>query len=318
MSDINDSVNQFNTPILFIVFNRKDITLRAFNEIRKQQPKYLYVAADGPRPHIPDEKEKCEAVRDIFKSIDWDCELKVKFNENNLGCGKAPKSAISWFFDNVEQGIILEDDCIAHQDFFPYCEEMLNYYKDQEEIMVISGDNFQDGLQRGTASYYFSAYPITWGWASWHRAWKNYDFYLDDYSLTEFKNSIKFYNFRWNQRQMWIDKFLSMKKRGYDAWDYQFSFHIWKNRGLCIIPNKNLVSNIGFGDTATHTTNDTFSALNIKTAPILPIIHTEKIVQPNLNADNYYYFKYLHKPILQLIWRTIKRIFFLKPKFERS
>ncbi|MBU0711493.1 MAG: nucleotide-diphospho-sugar transferase [Bacteroidota bacterium] len=279
-----------------------------------KKPKYLYIAADGPRSSVPGEYEKCQKVRNsIIDQIDWDCNVQTLFNNKNLGCGKGPAKAISWFFDNVEQGIILEDDCLPHPDFFDYCCEMLHYYQENEKIMVISGNNFQDGLIRGAASYYFTAYSNTWGWASWRRAWMNYDFYLDNFSLTEFRKVITPYFSNWNEQQMWIDKFLSMKKRGYDAWDYQFSFHIWRNSGLCINPNVNLVSNIGFGEDATHTNDQYFSALNLEVYSILPLKHC-RVVERNNEADKYYYRKFLHKSILQLIWRFIKRNF-LKPKF---
>ena len=316
MSDSINSNSQFNTPILFIIFNRIDTAQITFNEIRKQKPKQLFIAADGARLNVPGEKEKIQEVRNITKQIDWECDLKLLYSDKNQGCAKGPKNAITWFFDHVEQGIILEDDCVPHSDFFLYCDEMLIKYRDENRVMVISGNNFQDGKKYGSNSYYFSSHSNTWGWASWRRAWKDYDFYLDQYSLSDFKTSLNNYHKTWYEKQMWIDKFLCMKKRGYAAWDYQFSFHIWKNNGLCINPNVNLVSNIGFGEDATHTSEK--SSLNIKTAPIYPIVHPKKIEAINKIADYYYYKKYLHKNIIQLAWRYVKRQFFIKKKFERD
>jgi len=310
-------INQFETPILLIVFNRIDTTQRVFNEIRKQQPKFLYIAADGPRPNKVGEAEKSQQVRDIVKQIDWECELKTLFSETNLGCAKGPAKAITWFFENVEQGIILEDDCVPHPDFFTYCEDLLSRYCNNEQIMLISGDNFQNGQKRGDFSYYFSAYSNSWGWASWRRAWANYDFYLDNYSLPDFKKAIKPYFSIWNERQVWIDKFLCMKKRGYMAWDYQFSFHVWKNQGLCILPNVNLISNIGFGSDATHKFDSDSLGINLNTQSILPLKHPVN-QEINIDADHYYYQKYLHKSLIQIIWRWVRRNLFLKPKFSRS
>jgi len=170
---------EFNTPILFLVFNRPNTTQRVFNVIRQVKPKQLFVAADGPRRDKGADEEKCEATREIVKQIDWDCEVKTLFREENLGCGKAVSSAITWFFENVEEGIILEDDCLPNLDFFGYCEELLDRYRDNREVMFIGGDNFQKGKKWGDASYYFSAYNHVWGWATWKRTWDIYDFKLD-------------------------------------------------------------------------------------------------------------------------------------------
>ncbi|HPR32976.1 MAG TPA: hypothetical protein PLK12_12805 [Prolixibacteraceae bacterium] len=251
----------------------------------------------------------------ILERIDWECDVKTLFREKNLGCGKGPAHAISWFFGQVEEGIILEDDCLPHPDFFDYCADMLHYYRNYKQVKVISGNNFQDGQIRGDASYYFTAYSNTWGWASWRRAWNGFDFFLENYSLSDFKKIVRSYFPTWQEQQMWIDKFLTMKKRGYDAWDYQFSFHIWKNNGLCINPNVNLISNIGFGEGATHTIDRDFSALNLGVQSILPITHVQKMERDYV-ADDYYYRKILYKNGLQLIWRFIKRNIFIKPKFS--
>ena len=149
----------FNTPILFLIFNRPDTTQIVFEEIKKQKPKYLFVAADGVRSHIIEDMEKCKDTRNlVLKGIDWDCEVKTLFRDENLGCGVAVSEAITWFFENVEQGIILEDDCLPHPSFFGYCETLLEKYNDNENVYVISGDNFQNGKQTGNASYFFSNY----------------------------------------------------------------------------------------------------------------------------------------------------------------
>ena len=145
----------FNTPILFVIFNRLDTTFKVFEKIREIKPKKLYIAADGPRKQIEGENEKCAKVRSIETLVDWDCEVKTLFQSENLSCGPAVSTAISWFFNNEEQGIILEDDCLPNTSFFHFCEEMLNYYKENETIMHIGGTNFQDGRMYGKADYYF-------------------------------------------------------------------------------------------------------------------------------------------------------------------
>lgn len=171
----------FDIPILFVIFNRPDTTQKVFDEIRKQQPKYLYVAADGPRIGKSEDQMKCQITRAIIDQVDWDCDLKLLFREENLGCGKAVSSAITWFFDQEEMGIVLEDDCLPHPDFFQYCKELLIKYKDVDKVKFISGTNFDIKSNQTDASYYFSAYIHVWGWASWRRVWKDYHYNLSDF-----------------------------------------------------------------------------------------------------------------------------------------
>ena len=160
--------NMFNTPILFLIFNRPEVTFAVFEQIQKIQPKYLFIAADGPRNYK--ENELCKATRDVVQKIDWDCELKTLFRNENLGCAKNVSSAIKWFFDHVEKGIILEDDCYPDLSFFSFCEELLNYYDNNDRIMAISGFNAQLGIKRTKHSYFFAEIPLVWGWATWRKA----------------------------------------------------------------------------------------------------------------------------------------------------
>ena len=173
----------FQTPILFLIFNRPDTTKRVFESIRSIKPAKLYIAADGDRKDKVGEDLLCKDTRSIIDLIDWECEIKTLFRPENLGCKIAVSSAIDWFFENEEQGIILEDDCLPNESFYIYCETLLNYYAFNERIMHISGNNFQDGMMRGNGSYYFSNYNHIWGWASWKRAWKAYN--VDLSFLTE-------------------------------------------------------------------------------------------------------------------------------------
>ncbi|TVZ25583.1 FkbM family methyltransferase [Gillisia sp. Hel_I_86] len=276
----------FNTPILFIIFNRPDITSRVFKEIKKQKPKFLFVAADGPRPGVEYDIDKCRKARElVLNGIDWDCEVKTLFRKENLGCGKGVSSAIDWFFENVEQGIILEDDCLPHPSFFMYCETLLNKYKHNENIYAISGDNFQNGIRRGDASYYFSHYVYVWGWASWRRAWKHYDFDLGE--LEELKSNKLFEKIdkRKNFKEYWLKLFEKVKQKEIDTWDYQWLFTIWKNNGLTVVPNTNLISNIGFSKEATHT-KDLSLLANLETEDI-GLIKSPKIITVDISAHNY-------------------------------
>jgi hypothetical protein len=254
----------FETPILFLVFNRPDKTKVVFEAIRKIKPTKLFVAADGPRHNIAGELEKCDKVRAIATSIDWECELNTLFRDENLGCGKAVSEGITWFFENVEEGIILEDDCLPDKTFFTFCASLLKRYKYDEIIMHIGGNNFQYGIKRGIGDYYFSKLTHIWGWATWRRAWKHYEFDLafakqisDEAFKLAFNNNdlfIKYYE----------NIFLQVSNKKIDTWDYQWLYAIVRMNGLAICPEVNLVQNIGFSAEATHTLHETeWNKLNI-------------------------------------------------------
>ncbi len=217
--------------------------------------------------------------------IDWKCEVKTLFRENNLGCKIAVSEAITWFFDNVEEGIIIEDDCLPSPDFFPFCEELLKKFRDNEKIMHISGANYQFGKKHGAASYYFSIYPHIWGWASWRRAWKKYDVNLTDLENFKNKNTIKKIADQPKEQLYWLSRFEMVKNGTFNTWDYQWVFACWNNEGLSISPNYNLVTNIGFNNEATHTVSETPIA-NMPLEKLNTVIHPNKIIV-NHKADHF-------------------------------
>lgn len=246
---------QLKTAVLFLVFNRLDVTKKVFNAIREAKPPRLYIAADGARSSKAGEAEKTTAVRDfILKSIDWECEVKTLFREVNLGCKYAVSGAIDWFFDQEEMGIILEDDCLPSQSFFWFCEELLERYKDDRRIMMVSGYNKvqNHNLEH---SYFFSNIGGIWGWASWSRAWAYYE--VDPVRLQElyqhdfYKLGFLLGHSIYKKRK---EHFSSLLK-GLDTWDYQWSFARHFNSGLSCVATRSLVANIGFGKDATHTKN---------------------------------------------------------------
>lgn len=242
----------FNTPILFIVFNRLDTTQKVFSTIKDIQPKQLFIAADGPRDERPGENKKCADVRKVLlDAIDWECEVKTLFRDKNLGCGKGPVEAINWFFEHVEKGIILEDDCLPSKTFFTFCETMLTAYENDKQIMHVGGNNFQ--LSKiGNEDYYFSKLPHSWGWATWKRAWMLNDFYLDNF---HFDDNAKYFGIK-SIDDYWKEIFYSTKKELHShVWDYQWTHCVFFNDGLCILPQYNLVTNIGFGEDSSHTIN---------------------------------------------------------------
>jgi len=244
-----------NMPILFLIFNRPSTTAQIFSAIAKAKPRNLFIAADGPRPDRDGEVKKCRETRDIIKRIDWECDVKTLFRDENLGCKVAVSSAITWFFEHVEAGIILEDDCLPADSFFFFCAELLERYATDRRVMMISGDNFQDGIQRGDASYYFSRIPHIWGWATWRRAWQLYDVkmssfpeFLAEGSIKRISNNVDVQNFR-------LSSFIATYEGRIDTWDYQWVYAIFSCGGLSICPQVNMVTNIGFGEDSTNTAN---------------------------------------------------------------
>jgi len=295
------------SPILFLIFDRPDTTQKVFESIKRQKPKQLFIAADGPRMNEPGEAIKCKQTREIINQIDWDCEVKTLFRDINLGCGVAVSSAITWFFENVNEGIILEDDCFPDHSFFRYCDELLSFYREDTSIMMISGNNFQGGIKRSEGSYYFSHYAHIWGWASWRRAWRCYDYNME--AFPAFLKDNKFNHIFSDKKQVraTIKTMSRAYKKYYNTWDYQWSFSIWEHNGMCIIPEVNLVTNIGFDSRGTHTnTSDTKSAC-IPTIPMkFPLIHPIH-KEINKEADYYTFINVLFQPFFLKIKILLKR-----------
>ncbi|MDO9231860.1 MAG: acyltransferase [bacterium] len=298
------------TPILFIIFNRPDTTKRVFDEIKKAKPSKLYVAADGPRKDKEGERDLCEETRKIIEQVDWECEVKTLLRDENLGCKIGVSSAINWFFENEEMGIILEDDCLPNPSFFNFCQELLEKYKDDERIMMITGDNFQNGMQRGDESYYFSKYAFIWGWATWRRAWKHYNVNLKNLPVFKEKKQIRHIFEDKNEQKYWLNIFNLVYDGKIDTWDYQWAYAIFKNNALAIVPNVNLISNIGFGKNSTHTTGGPLA--NLETFSIDIIIHPNSINQ-NKYSDKYIFKKFFSPSKIDLFYNKISTMpIFLK------
>lgn len=247
MSDriAKSAANSLSTAVLFLVFNRLDTTKQVFEAIRKAKPQRLYVAADGARENRQDEEKKIQAVRSfVIENIDWHCEVKTLFRDKNLGCKHAVSSAITWFFENEEQGIILEDDVVPHQDFFYFVESMLLKYQHDKRVMMITGTNYL-GDPMLKEPYFFSEHMTIWGWGSWRRAWGKYDVDMclwDESSAKSYFRKKYFESFIWKHFRNTFD---SLKNNYMDTWDIQWVFTCLINHGLCIVPKVNLISNIG-------------------------------------------------------------------------
>ncbi|TCP58762.1 hypothetical protein EV663_11728 [Rhodovulum bhavnagarense] len=258
-------------PILFLTFNRPDTTARVFEAIRAARPARLYVAADGPRPDRAGEAERCAEVRCIATAVDWPCEVKTLFRNENLGCRRAVSGAITWFFENEPEGIILEDDCLPDPSFFTFCAEMLERYRNDPRIMCVTGNNFQTDMGDWPYSYYYSIYNHIWGWASWRRAWALYDADLERFNSSGARNLLAGLSKVPGFRRYWSSVFERVKSGNISsAWDYSWTWTCWLNSGWTCTPCVNLVSNIGFGIDATHTINEESSVANLPVVPLLP------------------------------------------------
>jgi len=280
---------KFNTPILIILFNRPDLALKLLERLREIKPSKLYIAADGPREGREKDKELCAETRDIVKKIDWDCEVKTLFRDKNVGCGIGVSSAITWLFENEEYGIILEDDCFPDLSFFSFCEELLIKYKDDVTVFQISGTNFQNGIMRGEGSYYFSRFSGIWGWATWRRAWETFTFDLSDVEEVFKSGKLNHVFQSKSEKLFWFSK---LKKESlklvYDAWSYQWLYNEWRNKGMGIAPNLNLISNIGFDNNSTHVfLKDSMRNTKVNGSMQFPLHHPSKKI--DYDADRYLY-----------------------------
>jgi len=282
-----------NTPILFLIFNRPSTTARVFSQIQKMKPSKFYIAADGPRDHK--EKEICEQVRDMVVAIDWECDVFKIFRDENLGCAKAISEAISWFFELEPEGIILEDDCLPSDSFFGFCSAMLERYRDDERIGHINGSNYQNGIIRGDGSYYFSTLTHVWGWAGWRRVWKDYQLRPASFIQFEKMRRIEQMPAHAPFKDIWLHNFRVHCVGTASSWDYQYSYLNLINHRLTVIPNTNLISNIGCSDNPTHFIQD---------HPLadVPLCEMEEIVHPSffiadIEADMFTQYKeYRIKP----------------------
>jgi hypothetical protein len=276
------------TPVAFLIFNRPDLTQIVFEAIAKAEPKQLFVVADGPR--FPAEAEKCAQARDIIKRVDWECDVFPNYSEKNLGCGRRIASGIEWVFSEVEEAIFLEDDTLPHLSFFPYCEVLLEHYRHDERIMTVNGNNFQSGRIRTQYSYHFTKYCSCWGWASWRRAWKHYDYEMKTWPAFKQAGMMKMICPDLYEQQFWTRLFDSMYENPgeIDTWDHQWKYACWSQNGLAIEPSVNLVGNIGLGRSDASHTTDHYPLLSelSRTKEMWEIKHPPFVVR-HRDADTY-------------------------------
>ncbi len=274
------------SPVLFLVFNRPATTHQVFEAIRAARPPRLYIAADGARSNRAGEAAQCAEVRRIATAVDWPCEVKTLFRENNLGCKVAVSRGLDWFFQHEEQGIVLEDDVLPVPGFFQYCDELLHRFRDHAHIGLISGCNLVSSEFSATDSYFFSRNCHIWGWASWRRVWQTYDVAITAWPTWRQKNFADVPNTHALFRLYWSRIFDSVHAGRIDTWDYQLVFALWRNRQLCVIPAVNQVTNLGFGPDGTHTLGEApgYVTRSVPAELAHPLRHPEPVAS-NVTAD---------------------------------
>jgi hypothetical protein len=251
--NINNDKFKLEIPLLLIVFNRPKLTKKLLKSIKSVKPKIIYIAGDGPRNNNLNDAALCNEVKETFNTdIDWDCKIIKKFRIKNIGLKDNINSALDWFFENEDMGIIIEDDCEINKSFFKFCEELLNKYKDNDKIKVISGNYYFANLLKKD-SYYFSKCPGTHGWASWKRAWIENDKEMKSWrGYSDLIWLVYFFKFNIVKAHYFYKKFYESYHKIINSWDYQLLYSIWKSDGLIIRPYKSLSKHIGWGEEATH------------------------------------------------------------------
>jgi len=300
----------FNTAVLFLVFNRLDTTKQVFSEIREAKPPRFYIASDGARTSREGEDIVVQSIRDYLKNnIDWECEVKTLFRDKNLGCKHAVSEAITWFFENEEMGIILEDDCLPDATFFYFCQELLERYRDDQRIGMISGDNFQFGNRRNDDSYYFSKYVHIWGWATWRDRWiGSYDVTMAKWSRVRDEGLLIDILGSRREAGVWQKTFEKAYCSEIDTWDYQWVFANFLEGRMSILPNVNMISNVGFNEAATHTLGESDLANIPRHAVEFPLIHPLGFII-NRQADLYTGNRYIHVSLMSRIINKLMKLF---------
>lgn len=301
------------SPILFLIFNRPSTTNLVFEAIRQAKPSKLYIAADGPREHVLSDIDNCSQARMIKSKVDWDCEVLTLFRDKNLGCRVAVSNALDWFFLHEEEGIILEDDVLPMPSFFLFCDELLQRYRHDSSVAIISGSNLIANHVSTADSYFFSGVPLIWGWATWRRTWCRYDANIESWS--RLRNS-EFLKTRFPDSYLvqsyWHDAFDGVYKKVLNTWDYQLLLMSWISGGLTIHPKTNLTDNLGYGVGATHTSSSKPKCLldSIPKNLDFPLRHPAVLekLQPDID---YLIFKIVHKitwiGFVRRILRPLKR-----------
>ncbi len=293
----------FDVPVLAIVYNRVTFTHDLFTVLHKVKPARLYVAADGPLENDRIDCQLCLETRCVFMP-EWDCEMKTLFFDKHYGKSQMVVNAINWFFENEPEGIVLFDDTLPNLNFFTYCKELLDLYRDDTRIAHIGGCNiYKHNLW--DKSYFFSAYPHTWGFATWRNRWEGFDLNMKDLESFDFNEISNKYSFKSKVFNFWQRRYHLLQKNNVDLWEYQYFFHLWKTGGLSVVPSVNLVNNRGFRPQKRR-----LRRLNRPVQPILPLQINTGIMQDE-KYDRFAFRRYYRKDKLTLLSRWLNENFFI-------
>ncbi len=275
----------FETPIVLIIYNRPHLVSRVLSIIREITPVNLFLIADAPKDNDND-LEKCEMARKMVETVDWEATVYKDYAKTHLGCKHRVISGLKWVFSIVEEAIILEDDCVPDITFFRFTSELLTKFKNFPKVALISGNNYQPAMRfQTTESYYFSRYVHIHGWATWKRTWDDYDGEMKTWPMRKDVGWLENYLENINSANYWENLFDQVYFNRLDTWDYQLLFNVWANNQLCVMPSVNLVTNIGYGEDATHTKNPNSRWANLPTFPMqFPLSHP-KAMNRNQQAD---------------------------------
>lgn len=295
----------FQTPVAFFIFNRPDTTSRVFAEIAKARPPKLLVIGDGPRPGIHGEEERILRARAVIDRIDWPCDVVTNYAQSNMGCKHRVSSGIDWVFEQVDEAVILEDDCLPDFSFFRFCQEMLVHHRHDTTVGMISGDNFQLQQPVGSDSYYFSKYVHIWGWACWRNRWQGfYDVSMRAWPEPRAQECLRRFTKEKSETRYWKSIFERVYRGEIDTWDYQWCFANWLAGRINVLPAVNLISNIGFGEQATHTSAPC-PLSNLPTRSMeFPIKHP-KTRERNEEADRFSDRHCFRPPLLSRLYRRL-------------
>jgi hypothetical protein len=303
---------QLEVPVVLLIFKRPDTTQKVFEAIRQAQPTKLLVVSNIPQSHKTEDIQKCQEARAIIEQVDWNCEVLKNYAVTYLGCKERISSGLDWVFQNAEEAIIFEDDCVPHPSFFRYCQELLDYYRHDERVAAITGDNFQLNQQRTHYSYYFSRYTHFWGWATWRRAWQHYDVNMNLWEEVKSAGWLKDLLTDARTISWWSETFEATYVGRKDTWDYQWIFSCWLRNSLCVTPNVNLVTNLGFRADSAHNRDPYDWRANLKTVPMeFPLKHPKFMVRDSqsdsITQKRYYEYISSKNTIKQRLIRKIKR-----------
>jgi hypothetical protein len=267
------------TPVVLLIYRRPDLTRQIVERVAAARPSLLLVVADGPRSDA--EVELCAEARRVVERVKWPAEVIWNASDVNLGLRKRVSSGLDWAFSLVERAIILEDDCLPEVSFFPYCEAMLDRYRDDLRVMQIAGSSLTPHVLPDGSSYYFSKHFHPWGWATWRRAWGHYDEAISSWPDLKRRSALSFDS--WVEKRFWSTVFDRLHDRQLDTWDYQWFFAMLTQKGLSTVPSVNLVANIGFGPGGTHYHQDHhFGAIPV--GSIDSIVHPRFVIR-DIGAD---------------------------------